>query len=158
MYCNIRCSGIIQFRWQSWYSPPRQSQLEHDPRKPPNESGLLVSALRTLKSNPLLYQHLHPARLLHPQDALAQLLSVGGPWEFLCWGWKWEWLSSTTTTHHKPHKHHHHQHHLHHLGPKQGHSCVARTSCPLESNGSYGQPWKIRIFLKTNLVISFPTW
>ena len=96
MYCNTRCSGIIQFRWAILIFTS-QTKLEHA-RKPPNESGLLVSTLRALKSYPLLHQHLHPARLLHPQDALAQLLSVGGPWEFLCWGWQWEWLSSTTTT------------------------------------------------------------
>merc|ERR1712210_265573 len=54
-------------------------RLEHA-RKPSHKSGLLSGALRTLESNPLLDQHLHPAGLLHHQDALVQLLPVGGPW------------------------------------------------------------------------------
>ena len=71
------------------------TRLEHA-RKPSNKSSLLSKALGALASDPLFGEHLHcpidnalqciamhiPS-LLHSQDALVQLLSIGGPWKFL---------------------------------------------------------------------------
>ena len=52
-------------------------------RKPSNKSSLLSRTLGTLEADPLFDKHLHCPLLLHSQDTLVQLLSVGGPWKFL---------------------------------------------------------------------------
>ena len=56
-------------------------QLE-DAREPVEDPLLLDGTPRPLESDPLLGEHLHLARLLQPQDAPAQLLSVGGACNF----------------------------------------------------------------------------
>ena len=100
-------------------------QLE-DAREPVEDPLLLDGTPGPLESDPLLGEHLHLARLLQPQDAPAQLLSVRGACNF----------SSDNLPHHvNQHQYNLHQliHHFlqqvnnqyAHLTREQEHSCAA---------------------------------
>ena len=60
-----------------FFQQPYTQQLE-DAREPVEDPLLLGGTPGPLESDPLLGEHLHLARLLQPQDAPAQLLTVGG--------------------------------------------------------------------------------